>query len=64
MNAPEKHFLPDVQASADTRQLAINKAGIKGLRYPLTIDGLFRMHAEMLQRLETDRGVNVCGERK
>ena len=64
MNAPEKYFLPDVQASADTRQLAINKVGIKGLRYPLTIGGLFHMHKEMLQRLETDSGVNVCGEQK
>ena len=39
MNAPEKYFLPDVQASADTRQLAINKVGVKGLRYPLALLG-------------------------
>ncbi|MDE2441712.1 MAG: GTP cyclohydrolase I FolE2 [Betaproteobacteria bacterium] len=35
MNAPETIFLPDVQSSADTRRLAIQKVGVKGLRYPL-----------------------------
>ena len=40
MNAPEKIFLPDIQASADHRQQAIDKVGVKGLRYPLAlIDG-------------------------
>ena len=42
MNAPERFFqnavisaaLPDIQASADHRQLAIQKVGVKGLRYP------------------------------
>ncbi len=35
MNAPETLFLPDVQASADHRRLAIHQVGVKGLRYPL-----------------------------
>jgi len=37
MNAPEKIFLPDVQAAADTRRLAIQNVGVKGLRYPLQL---------------------------
>jgi GTP cyclohydrolase I len=37
MNAPEHFFLPDVQATADTRRLAIQNVGVKGLRYPLQI---------------------------
>ena len=37
MNAPDRFFLPDVQASADRRQLAIHKVGVKGLRYPLAL---------------------------
>ena len=37
MNAPDKFFLPDVQAFSDTRQLAIQHVGIKGLRYPVLL---------------------------
>jgi GTP cyclohydrolase I len=37
MNAPERFFLPDIQASADHRQQAIDKVGVKGLRYPLAL---------------------------
>ncbi len=37
MNAPEHFFLPDVQSAADTRRLAIQNVGVKGLRYPLRI---------------------------
>jgi GTP cyclohydrolase I len=37
MNAPERFFLPDIQAAADTRQLAIQHVGVKGLRYPLRV---------------------------
>ena len=37
MNAPEKFFLPDVQASADHRALAIQRVGVRGLRYPMSI---------------------------
>jgi GTP cyclohydrolase I len=39
MNAPEKFFLPDIQSAADTRQLAIQRVGVKGLRYPMTVRG-------------------------
>ncbi|WP_291992423.1 GTP cyclohydrolase FolE2 [Candidatus Accumulibacter sp. ACC003] len=37
MNAPEHFFLPDMQARPDLRQLAIDKVGVKGLRYPLAL---------------------------
>ena len=37
MNAPDHFFLPDVQSTADTRRLAIQNVGVKGLRYPLQI---------------------------
>jgi GTP cyclohydrolase IB len=37
MNAPERFFLPDVQATPDTRQLAIQRVGVRGLRYPLQL---------------------------
>jgi GTP cyclohydrolase I len=37
MNAPEKIFLPDIQATPDIRQLAIQQVGVKGLRYPLAL---------------------------
>ena len=37
MNAPDKFFLPDVQASADHRALPIQRVGVRGLRYPLAI---------------------------
>ncbi|MBO3708903.1 MAG: GTP cyclohydrolase I FolE2 [Candidatus Accumulibacter sp.] len=37
MNAPERFFLPDIQASTDLRRLAIDKVGVRGLRYPLAL---------------------------
>ena len=37
MNAPERLFLPDMQASPDHRRLAIQQVGVKGLRYPLAL---------------------------
>ena len=37
MNAPDRFFLPDIQSAADTRRLAIQSVGVKGLRYPLQI---------------------------
>jgi GTP cyclohydrolase IB len=37
MNAPDTFFLPDVQSAADTRRLAIQNVGVKGLRYPLQL---------------------------
>ena len=36
MNTP--HFpIPDVQSSADTRRIAINKVGIKAIRHPVRV---------------------------
>ena len=37
MNAPLATVIPDVQSCADTRHLAINKVGIKGIRYPVMV---------------------------
>jgi GTP cyclohydrolase I len=36
MNTP-KHPIADVQSSVDTRHLAINKVGIKGIRHPVKV---------------------------
>jgi GTP cyclohydrolase I len=38
MNAPEKIFLQDVQSRPDSRNLRIDAVGVKGLRYPVTIE--------------------------
>jgi GTP cyclohydrolase I len=38
MNAPDRFFLPDVQSATDTRRLAIQNVGVKGLRYPLQLE--------------------------
>lgn len=37
MNAPDRIFLPDIQASPDHRQLSIQQVGVKGLRYPFSL---------------------------
>jgi len=37
MNAPMAHAIPDVQSSADSRQIAINKVGIKSIRHPVKV---------------------------
>ena len=37
MNAPEQLVLPDTQSLPDLRQTAIQKVGIKGLRYPVAL---------------------------
>ncbi len=37
MNAPEKLFLPDIQAQEDSRGVPIQQVGIKGVRYPVTV---------------------------
>jgi len=37
MNAPERIDLPDIQSRIDSRDLAIDSVGVKGLRYPVTI---------------------------
>lgn len=50
MNAPEHIFLPDVQSGADTRRLAIQKVGIKGVRYPLALlDGAGQVQQTVAQ---------------
>ena len=37
MNAPDSLFLPDVQSSADLRQLSIQRVGVRAIRHPVTI---------------------------
>jgi GTP cyclohydrolase I len=37
MNAPDKMYLPDVQASADRRNLVIQRVGVKSLKHPVTV---------------------------
>ena len=37
MNAPDSLFLPDVQSSADLRQLAIQQVGVRAIRHPVTV---------------------------
>lgn len=37
MNDPRQIPIPDVQGTADTRQLAINRVGIKGIRHPARV---------------------------
>jgi len=37
MLVDEKLWLPDIQASADARAIAIDSVGIKGIRYPMTV---------------------------
>lgn len=39
MNAPENIFLPDVQASADIRNITIQKVGVKSIKHPLHVIG-------------------------
>jgi GTP cyclohydrolase IB len=37
MNAPDNHYLPDVQSGADRRNLAIQRVGIKALTQPVLV---------------------------
>ena len=37
MTNPNPNAIPDVQNSADTRQIAINKVGIKSIRHPIKV---------------------------
>lgn len=37
MNAPERFAMTDVQSLPDLRQLAIQRVGVRGLRYPLEV---------------------------
>jgi GTP cyclohydrolase FolE2 len=39
MNAPQRVGLPDIQALVDSRDVAIDAVGIKGVRYPVTLLG-------------------------
>ena len=38
MNAPEKLFLPDIQASPDGREMAIDRVGVKSIRHPIAVE--------------------------
>jgi len=37
MNAPDTMFLPDVQSSADARNIAIQRVGVRGLTHPVIV---------------------------
>mgnify|MGYP001497907230 CR=1 FL=1 len=37
MNDLTPNFIPDVQSSEDTRHIAINRVGIKGIRHPVKV---------------------------
>jgi GTP cyclohydrolase I len=37
MNSPDSFAIPDVQGSADTRRLAIDKVGLKAIRHPVRV---------------------------
>ncbi len=37
MNTRDSNIIPDVQAAADSRQIAINKVGIKAIRHPVKV---------------------------
>jgi GTP cyclohydrolase I len=37
MNFPDLKLIPDVQSSADFRRLAIDRVGIRGLKYPMQV---------------------------
>jgi GTP cyclohydrolase I len=37
MNAPEKLFLPDIQATPDAREIAIDRVGVKSVRHPVVV---------------------------
>jgi GTP cyclohydrolase I len=62
MNFPDLKLLPDVQSSADSRRLAIDRVGIRGLRYPMRIvdaDG-----TEQPTVLEADLSVELAADVK
>jgi GTP cyclohydrolase I len=37
MNAPERMFLPDVQSSADVRNIAIQRVGVRSMTHPVMV---------------------------
>ena len=65
MNAPDRFALHDVQSRADSRNLRIDAVGVKGIRYPVTIQvdarviptiGTFSMTVALEA---TDRGTHM-----
>ena len=38
MNSPKEIVIPDIQSSADNRQIAIDKVGIKSIRHPVSVE--------------------------
>ncbi|MCY1276090.1 GTP cyclohydrolase FolE2 [compost metagenome] len=52
MNAPEYMLLPDVQASADSRALPIQRVGVRDVRYPLSLLGRDGVIQHTVARLE------------
>jgi len=61
MNAPDEALLPDVQSSADARDIAISRVGVRSLRYPLPI-ATARGPLTTVTSIEMD--VALPGERK
>jgi GTP cyclohydrolase IB len=65
MNAPERIVLHDVQSRADSRNLRIDGVGVKGIRYPVTIQAGARLvptiaTLSMTVTLEaTDKGTHM-----
>jgi GTP cyclohydrolase IB len=57
MNAPEKLVLPDIQSSTDIRQLAIQRVGVRGLRYPLRVRTLTGDIQSTIATLSMDVGL-------
>ena len=62
MNAPDHFFLPDVQSAADTRRLAIQNVGVKGLRYPLQIENASGEVLNTVAKLDHDRWLAARGQ--
>lgn len=66
MNAPDPTIqMPDIQSTPDTRQIAIDRVGVKGVRYPLRIRnasggqatvGLWNMYVRLS---ETQKGTHM-----
>jgi GTP cyclohydrolase I len=49
MNAPEHMFLPDVQSSADRRNIAITRVGVKSITHPVLVAGPHGPQASVAQ---------------
>ena len=61
MNAPDQGVLPDVQSSADARDIAISRVGVRALRYPLPIR---TAHGPLTAVASVEMDVALPGERK